>query len=171
MKRLLLLIFAIVSINFGYAQSAAKYKAMFICSFTKEIEWPASEKTGDFVICIVNQNDVLSQVRTFTNGKMVGTSPISVVGVKSIDEISKCHILFLPFADSKADKISSVIEKVGDSSSTLILSDRPGALKNGSCINFFLVDDKLKYEINKKAIDDRKLHVSTKLITGAASAE
>ena len=98
MKRLLLLIFAIVSINFSYAQ-AAKHKAMFICNFTKEIEWPASEKTGDFVICIVNQNDVLNQVRTFTNGKMVGTCPISVVGVKSIDEISKCHILFLPFDD------------------------------------------------------------------------
>ena len=171
MKRFLLLIFAIVSVNFCFAQATAKHKAMYICNFTKEIEWPASERNGDFVICIVNQNDLLNQVRTFTNGKMVGTSPISVVGVKSIDEISKCHILFLPFADSKADKLSTVIAKVGDSSSTLILSDRPGALKNGACINFFLVEDKLKYEINQKAIDGRKLHLSTNLINHAASAE
>lgn len=169
MKRILLLIIAIVSITFCQAQDA-KYKAMFICNFTKEIEWPASEKTGDFVICVVNQNDVLNQIRTFTNGKMVGSSPITVVGVKTIDEISKCHILYLPFADSKADKLSSAIAKVGDGA-TLILSDRPGALKNGSCINFLLVDDKLKFEISKKAISDRKLHVSTNLLNHAESAE
>lgn len=170
MKRFLLLIFAIVSINFCHAQ-AAKVKAMYIWNFTKEIEWPASEKNGDFVICIVNQNDVLNQVRTFTNGKMAGTCPISVVGVKTIDEISKCHILCLPFADSKAEKLNSAIAKIGDGSSTLILSDRPGALKNGACINFVQVDDNIKYEINKKAIDDRKLHVSTNLVNHAASAE
>ena len=169
MKRFLTLIIAIVSINFCQAQDA-RYKAMFIYNFTKEIEWPASEKGGDFVICIVNQNDVLNQIRTLTNGKMVGSSAISIVGVKTIDEISKCHILYLPFADSKADKLASAIAKVGNSS-TLILSDRPGALKNGSCINFLLVDDKLKFEISKKAMNERKLQMSVNLINHAESAE
>ena len=35
-----------------------KFKAIFIYNFTKQIEWPASESNDDFVICVVNQDDV-----------------------------------------------------------------------------------------------------------------
>ena len=127
MKRILFLIIAIVSVGICNAQDA-KYKALFISNFTKNIEWPASDKSGDFIICVVNQNEVLSQLKTSTNGKTVGTQPISVVGVKSIDEVSKCHIIYLSFADSKADKLESAKAKLGGSAS-LIVTDRPGALK------------------------------------------
>ena len=161
MKRILFLIIAIVSVSISNAQDA-KYKAMFISNFTKNIEWPASERTGDFIICVVNQNEVLGQLKTYTNGKSVGTQPISVVGVKSIDEVSKCHILYLSFADSKSEKIETAKSKLSGTSA-LIVSDRPGALKNGSCINFLLVDDKLKYELNKDALNERKLQVSAYL--------
>ena len=161
MKRILFLIIAIVSVGICNAQDA-KYKAMFISNFTKNIEWPASERTGDFLICVVNQNEVLGQLKTFTNGKTVGTQPITVVGVKSIDEISKCHILYLSFADSKGEKIELAKSKLSGTAS-LIVTDRPGSLKNGSCINFLLVDDKLKYELNKDALSERKLQVSAYL--------
>ena len=161
MKRILILIIAIVSISVCKAQDA-KYKALFIYNFTKHIEWPASEKTGDFIICVVNQNEVLNQIKTVTNGKTVGAQSITTVGVKSIDEISKCHILYLSFADSKADKLEVVKEKLGNSAA-LIITDRPGSLKNGSCINFLLVDDKIKFELNKKALADKKLPVDSYL--------
>jgi hypothetical protein len=165
MKRLIIIIFAIVSVNVCIAQDA-KYKAMFIYNFTKQIEWPASVKTGDFIICIVNQNDVLNNIKTLTSGRTVGAQPITVVGVKSVDEISKCHILYLSFADSKSDKLESAIAKLG-ATPALIVSDRPGALKNGSCINFLIVDDKIKFELNKTAVSERKLQISSQLESAA----
>ena len=161
MKHILVLIIAIVSINVCNAQDA-KFKAMFIYNFTKNIEWPVSDKTGDFIICVVNQNEVLNSLKPFTNGKSVGTQPITTVGVKTVDEVSKCHILYFSFADSKGDKLASVIEKLSGTS-TLIISDRPGSLKNGSCINFLIVDDKIKFELNKQALSDRKLQVNSYL--------
>lgn len=161
MKRFLILIFAIVSVNICTAQDA-KFKAMFIYNFTKQIAWPASDKSGDFIICVVNQNDLLNNIKTVTTGRTVGAQPITVVGVKSVDEISKCHILYLSFADSKADKLESAIAKLG-SASSLIITDRPGALKNGSCINFLIVDDKIKFELNKSAASERKLQISSQL--------
>lgn len=161
MKRILILIFAIVSVNICIAQDA-KYKAMFIYNFTRQIDWPASEKSGDFIICVVNQNEILNYLKTVVNGKMVGTQPITVVGVKSVDEISKCHILYLSFADSKADKLDALVSKLGNSPS-LIVTDRPGSLKHGACINFLMMDDVLKFELNKTAATDRKLQVSSQL--------
>ena len=161
MKRILFLFIAIVSINICSAQDA-KYKAIFLYNFTREVDWPASEKNGDFIICVVNQNEVLNQLKAMTNGKTVGTQPITAVGVKSVDEISKCHILYLSFADSKADKLEAIVAKLGNSPS-LIVADRPGSLKHGACINFQLVEDKLKFELNKAAVTDRKLQLSTQL--------
>ncbi len=161
MKRFLLLIIAIVSVGAVNAQDA-KFKAMFMTNFTKLIEWPASDLNGDFVICVVNQNDVLNQLKTFTTNKSVGTHPISVIGVKTVDEVSKCNIVYLSFSESKAEKLEALLGKL-NGSSTLVLTDRPGALKNGSCINFLLVDDKLKFEINEPALSERKLQVSAVL--------
>lgn len=134
-----------------------KYKAMFIYNFTKQIEWPANEMNKDFVICVVNQDDALNAIKSIAQGKMVNDKAISVVGVKNIDEIPECNILYLPSSE-KADQISSAVAKVG-SAATLIISDNPGALENGSCINFVEIDDKIKYEINKKAIEDRNMKV------------
>ena len=97
------------------------------------------------MICVVNQDNMLKQLESITKGKTVGKSTISVVGAKSIDEISKCHILYLPTDESSADKIKAVAAKLGNAA-TLIVSDNPGALENGSCINFVMIDDKIKFE-------------------------
>ena len=142
----------------GYSSQDDKYKAMFIYNFTKQIEWPAKETKGDFVICVVNQDNMLKQLKEIAKGKTVGKSTISVVGAKNIDEISKCQILYLPTDESSSDKIKSAVAKLG-SAATLIVSDSPGALENGSCVNFVEIDDKIKYEINKKAIEDRNMKV------------
>lgn len=161
MKRFLFLVIAIVSVSTLNAQDA-KYKALFMYHFTKQIEWPASDKEGDFVICVVNQQEILNQLRTVTGGKTAGSQSFSVVGVKTIDEVSKCHILYLPFADCKAEKLEAVLAKLGNSS-TLVVADRPGSLKNGACVNFLLVDGKVKFEINEPAMNDRKLKVGSQL--------
>ena len=142
----------------------SKFKAMNIYNFTKQVEWPARETKGDFVICVVNQDNMLKQLESITKGKTVGKSTISVVGAKSIDEISKCHILYLPTDESSADKIKAVAAKLGNAA-TLIVSDNPGALENGSCINFVMIDDKIKFEVDQKAIEDRKMKVNPALIS------
>lgn len=165
MKRFFtLLVFAIVSMNLCSAQDVKnKTVALYLYNFTKNIEWPASDKNGDFIICVVNQKEVVNQIKSCTNGKTVGTQPITVVSVSSIEDVSKCHILYLPTSESKADKLESVISKLSGSS-TLIVTDRPGSLKNGSSINFLLVDDKVRIEISKQSVTEKKLQVSSQLI-------
>ena len=152
----------------GYSSQDDKYKAMFIYNFTKSVEWPANVMKGDFVICVVNQDNMLKQMEAIANGKMVGDCPISVIGVKNINEIPKCHILYLPSNVTNAD-ISAAVAKVGDAA-TLIVSDRPGTVKYGSCINLVLVDDKIRFEINDKAIKDRNLQLNKTLLAGAVNS-
>ena len=148
----------------SYTSQDDKYKAMHIYNFTKQVEWPARETKGDFVICVVNQDNLLKQLKEIAKGKTVGKSTISVIGVKSIDEISKCHILYLPQDESSADKIKAVTAKLGNAA-TLIVSDNPGALDSGSCINFVEINEKIKYEVSQKAIENRKMKANPALIS------
>jgi hypothetical protein len=42
----------------------------------------------------------------------------------------------------------------------LLVSESPGAAKKGSGINFVIVDDKMKFELNKAAVEKQGLKVS-----------
>ncbi len=153
--------------NYSSSSQDDKYKAMFVYNFTRSVEWPSSEMKGDFVICVMNQDDVLKQMKAIAEGKVVGNSPISVVGVENINKIPKCHILYLPSNVKDAD-ISDAVAKVGNAA-TLIVSDCPGAVKYGSCINLVTVENKIKFEINDKAIKDRNLQLNKALLNNAVN--
>jgi hypothetical protein len=56
-----------------------------------------------------------------------------------------------------------VIEKVKEWS-TLVITEKNGLSERGSCINFVLIDNKLNFEINKTAIDQAGLKVSSQLL-------
>jgi hypothetical protein len=46
----------------------------------------------------------------------------------------------------------------------LLVTESEGLARKGSCINFVIVDDRLKLEINKKNIEHRELGVATELL-------
>ena len=137
----------------------AKFLSMFIYNFSKNIEWPATE--GDFVMCVLGQSEVLNQLKVITTGKTVGDKPIKVVGANSVSEIPKCQILHVPTGE--IFKLKPAIEKVGNAA-TLIVSNFPGALDDGSCINFVEVDEKIKFEVNQKAIEKRNMKINPILL-------
>lgn len=170
MKRIVLTFFAIVSIVLGYAQDATKFKALFIYNFTKQIDWPAAEKTGDFVISIVGSNEMEAQLKTIVTGKKVGNQDIVLKKLKTVDEVTKCHILYLASSACSASNMTTVLSKL-EGASTLIVTDRPGSLEKGACINFLIRAEKIKFELNKQALTDRKLQISTYLENMSASVE
>jgi hypothetical protein len=132
--------------------SIAQAQAVFIYNFTRLIEWPSDYKTGDFVIGVYNSGELYSEIKNFTTGKMVGSQPISVVKYSTSQAITKCHILFVPFGKTK--ELSTILGILGGAK-TLIITEKKGALEEGSAINFVIVEDKLKFEL--KASNGSKL--------------
>ena len=91
-------------------------QAMFIYNFSRLIEWPASYKSGQFVIGIFGSSAVANEITSYTTGKKVGTQSIAVQQLKSIDEISKCHILFVPFSRTK--QLGQIVAKISNATIT-----------------------------------------------------
>lgn len=138
--------------NLKAQTSIAQAQAVFIYNFTRLIEWPSDYKTGDFVIGVLNSNDLFNELKTFTNGKSVGSQPITVVKFSTPQSITRCHILFVPFGKTK--ELPTITGILGGAK-TLIISERKGALEDGATINFVIVEDKLKFEL--KASNATKL--------------
>jgi hypothetical protein len=154
-------LFIIIIPAFIYAQTGIpRAQAMFIYNFSRLIEWPANYKTGPFVIGTFGASPVADELISYTSGKKVGTQDISVQELKSVEEITKCHILFIPFSRTK--QIGQIVAQI-DNMSTLLITEKAGSIDLGSAINFLIVGDKLKFEMKQANASKYGIKVSAKL--------
>jgi len=138
----------------------ARAQALFIYNFSRLIEWPPNYKTGPFVIGVLGTGAISEQLKTFTTGKQVGTQPITVKNYGSPEEISTCHILFIPFSETKY--MARILSQIA-SKSTLIITEKNAAIAEGSAINFVVIGDKLKFELSPNNAIKYNIKLSSKL--------
>ncbi len=137
-----------------------KAQAMFIYNFSRLIEWPPAYKSGSFIIGVFGTSNVADELGSYTAGKKVGAQNITIQRLKSVDEISKCHILFIPFSRTK--QLEEIVGKISGLS-TLIITEKKGAIDLGSAINFLIVGDKLKFEFKQANASKYGIKVSSRL--------
>jgi hypothetical protein len=164
MKKAFILFFAMAVIcNMSRSQTGIpRAQAMFIFNFCRLIEWPVTYRSGPFKIAVLGTTAVADELDAYTKGKKVGTQEIQIIRYKTAEEISSCHILFVPFTRSKQlTEISSALKGAGKS--ILIISEKSGALDEGSAINFIIQEDKLKFELKGENAVKHGIKVSSKL--------
>jgi len=146
-----------------YEQAVAHTKVIFIYNFTKLIEWPTDYHQGDFVIGVLNANATL--LGELNKLKTSGSQKLVIKNYKSVDEIDKCNILFVP--ETSNNLLAEVVKKL-HGSSTLLVTDSEGDGKKGAAINFIWKDNKQAFELNKANAEKNHLNVSSSLETLAA---
>lgn len=144
-----------------------KAQTLFIYNFSRLIEWPASYRSGPFIIGVIGDSDVIRELESYTNGKKVGTQDIEVRQFNSTSEITTCHILFVPF--SRTREIPS-INRILTGKSTLLITEKNGALDEGSAINFVIVQEKMKFEVKPENANKYGIKFSSKLTEMATQA-
>jgi hypothetical protein len=161
MRKMLLVFFGIVIGGNIFAQlGIPKAQAMFIYNFSRLIEWPTNYKSGPFIVGVLGSSSTFDELESFTVGKNVGQQPISVVKFSSSEDISNCHILFVTF--SKTKELPNILAKL-QGRSTLIISEKNGAIENGSAINFTIIEDKLKFEFKPENATKYQIKFNSKL--------
>jgi hypothetical protein len=143
------------------AQTDYRFHSIFIYNFTKYIQWPATQQSGDFVIGVLgNSGNVLEELTKVTANKTVGAQKITVKKIKSAAEASDCHIVFIPSSGShNFDDVQSSLK----GKPTLIITEKSGLAQKGSGINFIIQDNKWKFELNEAATQSAGLKVSKEL--------
>ena len=146
----------------AWAQNAYAVHANIIYHFTKYINWPDDRKTGEFVIGVVGDTPLYHELKNFTSKRSAAGQPIVVKRFSTNASVYNCHILFV--ADESSNNIKRIAATTANTP-TLLVTESEGLSRKGACINFVLVDDRLKLEINKTNIESRSLDIASELLS------
>jgi hypothetical protein len=170
-KASLLLLCLFISSSFRQDKENSEYKlkAVFIYNFTLYIEWDPSMKSDDFTIGVLGNSSIDGPLEEIARTKTCNGRKITIHHYNSPDELSQffCQILFIPRnTNATLDAVLSKTPK-----GTLTVSEKPGSAERGTAINFVIVDNKLRFESNPKAINSAGLKASSQLLKLAIIVE
>jgi YfiR/HmsC-like len=162
----LLFLVIIVLLQSSYkarAQQETDYAvhANIIYHFTKYIDWPPDKKTGDFIIGIIGDTPLYDELKKDITNKTAGGQKIVIKKFSSLATTFICHILFI--SDDESGNMKKIVS-ITAGASTLLVSESEGLAQKGGCINFIIVSDHLKLEINKNNIEQRGLNIASELL-------
>jgi hypothetical protein len=142
-----------------------KLASLYVYNFTKYIEWPAKSQTDFFVIGVFGETPAFEEFKKMAyTKKEVSGKKIVVEKMINVKDLEKCQIVYIPASQSHRLK---EIKEALKGHSILIVTEKPGMAHKGAGINLFLDEDddnKLKFELNKGAIEATGLHVAGELV-------
>ena len=143
--------------SFAQERPVHEVYSMMMYNFTKYVQWPDHDASGEFVIGVIGNSEVYNTLNSWYSGKAKGTKTFVIKKFASAGDVTDCHVLFIDKAKSgDFETINSKVKGKG----TLVVTDKSGLGEKGSGINFKTVDNKLKFELNQKAIEASNLKVS-----------
>ena len=140
------------------------YKAysLFVYNFMKYVEWPEAASKGDFTVGVLGDSPINSELQTLASSKKLKGRNIVLKKFSTPEEAVNCHLLYV--SSSKSATVKTLKDQTKDKP-VLIVGEREGLAKKGAGLSFVtLEDDELKFDINKKEIEQHQLKISTSLI-------
>lgn len=144
----------------GYAQ-VEKMQAAFLYNFTMLVNWPPSYQTGDFVIAVLGNTPLHQELENMAKQKKAGNQAIVIKKVLGANDEPNAHILYVPH--EQKSKISEVLSKTSNSA-ILVVTESEGAGSLGAVINFVLVENKLRFELNEAKATTKGLKLAANLV-------
>lgn len=141
--------------------SLVEYKAAFMYHFIDFVQWPEEDSTTSFKLGILGKSEVTGALRGIARQKSIGRRTLEVESYDTIEDIGNCHLLFI--TSRYADRLAEIRDTLGHRN-VLTVSDTPGLAHEGVAINLTLVDDQLKFEINRSSLKSAGLRASAQLL-------
>ncbi len=148
-------------------------KASFILKFLNFIEWPERIDSNNFdlnnnyTFCIIGENP-FKNILDLAKEEGLMKRKINLKRKVLISELNQCRILFIN--SSEANRIGEIVSQV-KKYPLLSISDTKGFGEKGVGINFVGVGNKIRFEINRLAIEASGLKISSELLNLAINLE
>jgi hypothetical protein len=134
-------------------------KADFLYRFIDYVYWKNHSKSQTFKIAILEESPITTSLIEITKNKK-----IEIKEYKTLNEVAFCNILFVPY--NCTVPIETILAKFSGKP-VLIVTEQVGLGKKGAHVNFIYVENKLKFEVNLKAINKAGIGISSFLLQHA----
>jgi hypothetical protein len=138
-------------------------KAAFIYNFAKFIEWPnlsSSDTNNPLVLCFMDGETVRDAFKTVKEATVKGRK-VMIQEYQGLNDMSACHILFVP--SSWKEEQPKILETVRNKP-ILTIGETQEFCEQGGIINFRLIENKVRFEINIDAAKQAGLMISSQLL-------
>ncbi len=162
-KKLFLLILTAFIGMTGHVQAQTddyRIQSVFIYNFTKYFNWK-NDANAEFVIGVLGNTALKGELdKRFETKPQVNGKNVVIREFRNVESISGCQMLIIPALQS--GKLDEVLAKV-NGKNTLVITDKDGLGKKGSAINFVKADGKLRFELNKGALQKNNIVASAEI--------
>ena len=141
-----------------------KVKAAFLFNFALFTEWPEDafpSPKAPFCIGVLGKDPFGDILEETLKGKMVSGRPIEIRRFKDLKEYKPCHILFV--GETGKDNLET-LAKTLKSAGVLTVSDIQGFAEKTGILQFRIIDNRVRFEINLDAANRARLKISSKLL-------
>ncbi|MBQ3634322.1 MAG: YfiR family protein [Bacteroidales bacterium] len=145
----------------GSQAQMAKFQALYLLQFAKNTSWPTEDNAKPFVITVVGDNALASELKSIASSKTVGSRKIEVAEAATASGLSKSDIIFL--GESKSAQMGSLVS-AQSGNKVLIVSGAKGMCSQGAGISFVPEGGKLNFEIHEGNIAKNGLKVTQKIV-------
>ena len=142
-------------------------KAVFLFNFSQFVEWPADAfETADspLTIGVLGKDPFGHFLDDTAKGELVNGRPLVVRRYRTIDEVDRCHILFI--SGSEGPRAGPIFLGL-KGRSVLTVRDWEGSTNEGGVVLFLVERGRVRLRINLEAAKDAKLSISSKLLRAA----
>jgi hypothetical protein len=158
----------------GWSASAAedasleqRVKAAFLYQFASYVEWPAqsfAQPDTPVTIAVMGAEQLAAELNQLSAGRTVGGRKVEVRQVRPGEMLTGIHILFIGSAENA--RLAQVVQ-TAKPRAMLIVTEADGALKQGSMINFVIVDRRVRFEVALDSVERSGLKLSSRLLAVA----
>jgi YfiR/HmsC-like len=137
-------------------------RAAFLYNFTKFVDWPASaQKSAEpFRMCVLADAEFTRAVETIIGGESVLGRPLVLITPETPEVARACQLLFVAHAEPEGARYLAAVRDYP----VLTVGDAPRFLDAGGAIQFVLVDQRVRFDINLVAAERAGLRVSSNLL-------
>jgi hypothetical protein len=170
---LLLMMVSSTALPAALAGGVGEYqvKAAFLFNFMKFVEWPNrlfTTANGPLIIGVPAVDSLQPTLEKIFQGKTVRGRSVVVRELKNKEQAAECHVLFLTGLDKR--QMDAWLERL-KGSPTLTVGESENFAARGGIINFFLLDNQVRFEINPGAAEKAGLKISSQLLSLAKIIE
>jgi hypothetical protein len=139
-------------------------KAAFLVNFAGFVRWPAeafASAASSFVVCVAGENPFGAAFEPFKRSSVAGR-PLVMQLIDSKSTLpGRCHLLFV--AGSEAPRLPGILGALGKAP-VLTVSDLDDFAAAGGMIQFYLRNEKIRFEINQQAAEAAGLKIDARLL-------
>lgn len=143
--------------------SEYQVKAAFILNFAKFVEWPTNafvNSTHTMNLCIVGEDPFGADLDAIRD-ETIGNKKITIKYRTATQSLKECQIVFVSRSEKK--QLSQIVNAL-KGASILSIGDTEGFAQQKVIINFYLEENRVRFEINEDAARSVGLKISSKLL-------